>query len=539
MTAGLAIVLFLVVVGGLIALGVRAWRGRREHEVEGGLDLIPYLLLALALGITGFSLARLARASLTPDQFAGAPTGEIAAALAGLVVAAPIAYLLWRRQSTRRKAFPRTPGWPIYLAVVEAVFLTAFLVSVGQLADALTSSAVTEKWTDLVVFGAIVAFHWWAERREPPYDDAGELPRLIGSGVSLVGLGVGTIGTLTWLLSEAYEGLGGTIDVLEPAVPLALLIASAPVWAYRWLPAWRDESSSFRNLYLSVITSVTLTMAIGAGVTMIAVLLTFVLGRAGPAAAHFQAYPPALAIAIAGGAFWWHHRRRLGPGRTGALRGYEYAMAAVGLGTTIGSVVALINAAFQPQLAGGNTGEVLIILGCSAIAGGAVWLWFWRKAQASPRAEEINALPRRIYLIGMAVATGLTAAGALIGSLVVVFRALLGEGGDIADSLRIPLSLTVVSGLAAWHLFNQVRADSIGLKRMEGKPFTVTVVCSHPGGLAARFPKEAKTRVIYRADDAGMIDDEMAEAIVSAVAGTTSIVWVDESGFRVAPVRES
>jgi hypothetical protein len=45
--------------------------------------------------------------------------------------------------------------------------------------------------------------------------------------------------------------------------------------------------------------------------------------------------------------------------------------------------------------------------------------------------------------------------------------------------------------------------------------------------------------VIYRADDAGMIDDEMAEAIVSAVAGTTSIVWVDESGFRVAPVRES
>jgi hypothetical protein len=144
-----------------------------------------------------------------------------------------------------------------------------------------------------------------------------------------------------------------------------------------------------------------------------------------------------------------------------------------------------------------------------------------------------------MYLLGMAVITGLTAAGALIAALVVVFRFLLGEGDDISDSLRIPLSLAVVSGLAAWHLFTHIRADSASIKRVETKPFAVTIVCSHPGNLAALFPRGATTRILYRADDTGMIDDEMASAIVAAVDGRSSLVWVDEGGFRLAAARES
>jgi hypothetical protein len=272
---------------------------------------------------------------------------------------------------------------------------------------------------------------------------------------------------------------------------------------------------------------------------MTAVLLTFLVGEAGPAAAHFSAYPVALSILLVGGALWMHHRRRLGPGRTGALRGYEYTMAAVGLVGLVGSVVGLVTAVFEPQFAGSNTGEVLIVLGSTVIAAGAVWMWFWRKVQAAPREDEIRALQRRIYLIGMTVATGLTAAGALIGSLVVVFRALLGEGGELTESLRFPLTLTVVSGLAGWHLFNQLRHDAASLGRAEVRPFTVTVVCSHPGNLAALFPEEARTRVFYRGDEAGNVDDEMAAAIVAAVANRSSLVWVDEDGFRIAPARES
>jgi hypothetical protein len=191
-----------------------------------------------------------------------------------------------------------------------------------------------------------------------------------------------------------------------------------------------------------------------------------------------------------------------------------------------------------PRLAGDDTGEVLIVLGCSVIAAGAAWTWFWRKVQAAPRADEIHSLPRRMYLLGMAVITGLTAAGALIALLVVVFRAVLGEGGDVSDSLRIPATLTVASGLAAWHLFTHVRADGAQLRRTEVKPFTVTVVCSHPGTLSTLFPKEATVRVMYRADDSGIIDETMAAAIVSEVDSRPSLVWVDDSGFRVAAARE-
>ena len=116
----------------------------------------------------GSRLAALARASLTPDRLIGRPTGELAGALAGLVVAGPIAYLLWRRQARRRKTFPATPGWPVYLAIIELVFLIAFLAAVGQLAGFLGGDGDQADWTDLVIYGGIVVFHWWVERRERP-----------------------------------------------------------------------------------------------------------------------------------------------------------------------------------------------------------------------------------------------------------------------------------------------------------------------------------------------------------------------------------
>ena len=52
----LAGVLILAIVAGLVALGVRAWRGRDQQGDDGDIDLIPYLLLALAVGVAGFTL---------------------------------------------------------------------------------------------------------------------------------------------------------------------------------------------------------------------------------------------------------------------------------------------------------------------------------------------------------------------------------------------------------------------------------------------------------------------------------------------------
>ncbi|HEU5111946.1 MAG TPA: DUF5671 domain-containing protein [Acidimicrobiia bacterium] len=530
---------FLAIVGGVIALVVRAVRGRDKQDEDGGLDLIPYLLLALFVVAAGFSLAALARASLTPDRLIGQPTGELAGALAGLVVAAPIAYFLGRRQARRRKSFPQTPGWPVYLAIIELVFLIAFLAAVSQIAGFLGGEGGRADWTDLVIYGGIVVFHWWAERRERPAGDIGELPRLVGSGVALVAMTIGLIGTLEWLFSIAFDALSGLEDIPEPAVPIALAVTGAGIWGWRWLPTWDEEPTVLRNFYLGFVSAFSLTMAIGAGVGMIATLLTFALGEGGPARDHFDDVPLALAFFIAGAGLWYHHSHRLGLGRTGARRGYEYAMAAVGLGALVGSTTALVDAAFTPMLAGTNRGSTLIATACAVIASGWVWLSFWRKAQAAPRPEEARAVSRRIYLIGMAIVLGLTAAGSLIAVLVVVFRTVLGEIEASAGSLRVPVTLTLTAGLATWHLFDQIRADGSGRERTVSRPFAVTVVCSHPGTLGTRFPEEATVRILYRGDDAGVVDDEMAADIVAAVDGRSSLVWVDERGFRLAPARES
>jgi len=540
MTVGLAGLVFLIIVGALIALGVRAVRGRGKQDEDGGLDLIPYLILALAVGTAGFSLAALVRASLTPDRLIGRPTGEIAGALAGLVVAGPIAFLLWRRQARRRKTYAQTAGWHVYLAIIELVFLTAFLVAVSQVAAFLGGDGDRASPTDLVVYGGIVLFHWWAELRDRPLGDIGDLPRLVGSGVALVALTIGLIGTLGWIFSLAYDTFWGLADVPEPAVPLGLLVAGAPIWAWRWLPPWEERPNVLRDFYLWFVTALSLTMAIAAGATVIVTLLTFLVGEGRRTAQeHFEVLPMALAFLLVGGGLWHHHVNRMGPGRSGARRGYEYAMAATGLTALVGSATALVEAVFTPTLAGTNSTTTLITIASAVIASGWVWLSFWRKAQAAPRPEEARSLSRRIYLIGTAILLGLTAAGSMIAVLVVVFRVLLGDIEASAASLRIPVTLTLTSGLATWHLFNQIRADGAGTRGTALEHFAVTVVCSHPGSLATLFPKEAKVRVIYRGDQVGIIDEEMAAQIVAAVDGRSSLVWVDESGFRVAAARES
>jgi hypothetical protein len=102
----------------------------------------------------------------------------------------------------------------------------------------------------------------------------------------------------------------------------------------------------------------------------------------------------------------------------------------------------------------------------------------------------------------------------------------------------VAVTLFVAAGGVAWHLLRNNADDRSLTESTEVvTPFEVTVICSHPGMLATRFPKEAKTRVIYRSDQQGVIDDEMADAIVAAVGTTNTLVWVDESGFRVAPAR--
>jgi hypothetical protein len=208
----------------------------------------------------------------------------------------------------------------------------------------------------------------------------------------------------------------------------------------------------------------------------------------------------------------------------------------VGLGALVAAGTALVAMVWETPLAGDPSQTGLIAAGITVLVAGAVWHYFWGKAQEL-RVEERRSPQRRWYLVGMAVILGLTTAGALIAVLVIAFQAALAEGGGDLGSLPIPVTLTVLAGSATWHLFSVIRSDGPADSRVPGSPFSVTVICSHPGPLATVFPKEATLRVLYRSDEVGTIDGEMAQRIVTSVDGRSSFVWVDQDGFRVAPIR--
>jgi hypothetical protein len=116
--------------------------------------------------------------------------------------------------------------------------------------------------------------------------------------------------------------------------------------------------------------------------------------------------------------------------------------------------------------------------------------------------------------------------------------------GVLADarsgSLLEPVTVLVYAGLASFYLLRLYAAERAATAPSDlVAPFQVTIICSHPGMIAARFPSEARLKVLHHGDPAGLVTEEMADEIVAAVANRPSFVWVDGDGFRVAPMRAS
>lgn len=528
------IVLAALVIGG-IAL-VRRFLGQREASAEGGGDVLAYLLLALAVGVAGFALASLAATAFSSGEFVIDVRGRVATALAGLVVATPVAFFLWRRQEKRRATHPRSAGWTVYLALIEAVFMTSLVASLYGLFAWIFTDATSADWTNVVVFGAIVGFHEWAARRTPPASDSAGLPRVVGSAIGLVALLIGLGGMISWLLSEIYSTLTPTAGGSEIGTWVSFFLAGAPVWYYRWLRPWPGEPDTPRNAWTFLVSVAGLVAALGALTAIVIQTLTYLLTDTGPAGSYFEFLPYALAVAIVAVAAWAHHRRRLGKERTDPVRAYGYANSAIGLATTVGAATGLSVAAFNTSDFIIRSREAVIGLTLTLIVGASLWLYFWLQASRQPRETEAPSGPRRFYLIGMSVVAGLTSAGALIAALVIIFQRLLETGAG--ESVTLPISLFVFAGLATWHLLRENAEDRELIGSDESiTPFSVTIICSHPGMLSARFPDVAKVRVLYRGDDSGVIDDEMADEIVAAVGNRSSYVWVDAEGFRVTHAR--
>ena len=540
MRFGLSLVLLLIVVGAIVGV-TRALARRKDDRTGSDGGLIPYGLLAIAVGVAVFALAQLGRAAFPGESIVAIPGQRVASALAGLVVGAPFAFILWRRQAGRRKTSPDDSGWPMYLTAAEAVLTTSLVVVLVQLLDWLLLDGVRSSWTDVIVLGAAVGFHEWAAREDPPGSDIAEGPRVIGSAIGLITTAIGVGGLLFGLLEYLYGTLFATAGRFDVGESLILLIVGLPLWIHRWHRSWPGEPGTPRKTWL-VITSVGgLSTAIGAVVAMVIGVVIFVAGDPGPAGDHFEFLPGAISITAVALAIWAHHRGRLGGVsslRDNTVRSYEYIMTALGISFAVGSLTALSAVAFGPgDMVGEDRAAVIISLAIGASAAAAVWFWFWPKCQGGDRVTESVAQPRRVYLLGMAVIAGLVAVQALIATLFVVFQIVLDlDPSQLTLATEGPLA--VFATLVTLHLVQVNKADrALHASAEVVSPFRVTVICSHPGQLAALFPKEAAVRVLYRQDEVGMVTDEMAEAIVEAVANQDSLVWVSDGDFEVAPAR--
>lgn len=528
------VVILLILLGVVLAVVWAIQRSIKKTEKPGdGADVVAYLLLALAMGVTGFALADLVNAAFASDRLVFDATEDVATALASIVVAAPFVVFLWRRQAERRVHHPGSAGWTIYLAVMELVFVTAFTVTAILFVNGLITDEPASAWTGAVVFGAIVVFHEIASRQTPPVSDAGELQRVIGSAIGLIAGGMGLFGCLAALFGQFFESVDLAFDPW-----LAMLIVGAPIWGYRWLREWAAPPAAPRLTWLVAVSTAALSAAVGALTWIVVMVVQFVLTDTPPADTHFEGIPFALGILLTGVPLWYVHRGGLGDERSNPLRAYQYLMAGIGLATAVTSATGLAIVAFDRSLiVGGDAGDIVSIA-IVLVAGLVVWRAFTPGPEIADSAEERASWPSRFYHLGLGVVFGLAAAGALITTLFILLRRLLGDETGSATLLE-PVSILVFTGLATWYLLaGYARArESVEATDEAVQPFEVTIVTSHPGMIATRFPKQARLHVIYRGDDTGVIDDEMADAIVSAVGSRSSMVWVDEDGFRVAPTR--
>jgi len=521
----------LLVIAAIIAV-VRAFSSKDQERSEGG-DLVAYGLLAIFVGGLVWALFLLGRAAFPGSDLVGTSRGDLAGALAGLIVAGPLTFYLWQRQDDRRKQFLGSVGWPLYLALTDAIYLTWLVVYAVTIIAAIFGDSDFPRLTDVLIVAGVVAVHEWASRADRPGSNISQIHRVVGSFIGLATLAVGAGILLYSLFVTVYGTFYASAGDPIFEIGVGMTVTGAAVWAWRWLKPWPEKPDGTRLSYLVIVSYSSLVTMVAATTAVAIFVATYLLDQAAPPGRHFEPLTALLAAVIVSGMVWWHHRPKLGPERTDSVRSYEYLLMATGMGTAIGTGTSLVAIVFEGSPLVGSLGTVAVSLVFSFAAAALLWWMFWTNAQEAPRPEEAASFPRRFYLLGMAIILGLTAAGAVVGVLLFIFQALFGLEPE-ASTLVVELTLALLAGGATYHLYTAYRSDSALRAVAKGEPYTLTVICSHPGPLAAVLPPEAKLKVIHRGDGIGVIDDELAARIVESTRGINSIVWVGEHGFESA-----
>lgn len=505
----------------LIGLGISATRPRSSGS--GGVDartvrqIFQYgvlfaLVMVVAVGLSDL-LARLFGAE--PEQWQDDSfllARALAFVLIGLPLLALVGWWVWRGHRTD----PAETASPVFTGYLTLTALTSVVVTAVALQtllfDAVDETRLNQQAAaQLVVWGAVWFGHWLlADRLLDAERNAAHL--LLGSVLGLVVGGAGLLLTL----GRSLDLLLRPDEVLRPIVILAeagsVLIAWGLVWVRYWATAairLPRQSGWLAYVLLAGVAGGLVTAIVSAS-RLLWSGLVWVLGDRLDATwmAHFDDAAIELAGVAVGALVWWYHRALLKEAvaeRGEVHRVYEYLVAGIALiaaATGVGTVlVALIEAVTPGVDIGMTTMNTLLAALTLLLVGVPVWWWHWRgvrAAVAAGPADEVAALPRRIYLVMLFGVAGVAAVIALLVAGYTFFRDLVDAqlGAATLRSMRYALGVLVASAaISAYHgAVFQADRGVLPVARLPG-PRSVVLVGQDDPELARRLRNRTGARV--------------------------------------------
>ncbi len=549
----------------LIGLGITAARRRSS---DGGVDartvrrffqygVLFALVMVVAVGLSDL-LARLFGAE--PEQWQDDSlllARALAFVLIGLPLLALVGWWSWRSHRTN----PEETGSPVFTGYLTLTALTSAVVAAVAV-QTLIFDAVDETRLNpqaaaqLIVWGAIWLGHWLLAGR---LLDAGRNAAHLLLG-SVLGLVLGATGLLLTL--------GRSLDLLlrpdvmgRPIVNLAEAGSVLVAWGLVWVRYWATAAIRLprqgwwlAHVLLVGVAGGLITAIVSASRLLWSGLVWFLGDRLDVTwTAHFDDAAVELAGVAVGGLVWWYHRALLEGSvaeRGEVHRIYEYLVAGIALvaaATGVGTIlVALVEAVTPGVDIGMTTMNTLLAALTLLLVGVPVWWWHWRgvrAAVAAGPADEVAALPRRVYLVLLFGVAGVAAVIALLVAGYTFFRDLVDAqlGAATLRSMRYALGVLVASAaISAYHgaVFQTDRAV-VPNERLPG-PRSVVLVGPDDPQLVRRLRHRTGARVeVWQLRDGATPPIWDEPAVLAALAGREGqdlLVITGAEGLRVLQV---
>ncbi len=492
--------LYLMSAIALGAFGVGAWMVTRQLLMSLGVAADPYggsgaeqLSQGLALMGVGIPVWGvhwwLAERGLRPGSpHASAEHGSIVRAVYLTLVLGALAFI---------------GGW----AATEVIRDLVLQVSGGPAFGYADPLPLASPLAAILVGGCGWAYHARIRRRdlrgEPLHGAAAWLPRVYLYGVALVSLTLFVNGTADFgrAIIDAVVGVAPGADAGYQRWVIATSVAGVASWGLLWIGHWwgarrvvagngwrgaAERRARLRQAYFLGAIAISAGSALGRASDGLRAVLVQSFGAAEavglPLDATSLVREVAVAIVAAATpvAAWWFHQRWLRdeasqrdePGHSATaerldrytVAGVGLAIGASGLALLIGIVADALLGGTRTQFSSGYWKAEAAGFAAMMLAGGAPWLWEWRRTVAvrSTDAEsEASSTVRRAYLL-LALAGSLVAGiGALSLILYRVFGQLLGapSSGSIVSELSTPSGVLTVAVMVALYHGIAVRRD--------------------------------------------------------------------------------